>query len=71
MHHGMEHFGFSLPDSGRVPFNWGTLKANIDSYILRLNGIYRNNLRNSGTPQKKKKERTGRTTHTRLHKNLK
>ena len=47
----MEHFGFSLPESGRVPFSLGTLKANIDSYILRLNGIYRNNLRNSGDLQ--------------------
>jgi len=38
-------FGFSIEG---VKFDWASLKEKRDAYVKRLNGIYRNNLGNSG-----------------------
>lgn len=40
------HYGFNVP--GSIKFSWSHLKSIRDNYILRLNGIYENNLKKSG-----------------------
>lgn len=40
-----EGYGISVSD---VSFDWATLKANRDAYVLRLNGIYERNLGKAG-----------------------
>ena len=47
MMHASQHYGFSGVEEGSS-FNWKTIKDARDKYILRLNGIYGNNLGNSG-----------------------
>ena len=43
--HDMKHYGFTSSDE--VKFDWKFIKENRDKYILRLNGIYGNNMANS------------------------
>ena len=43
--HESKHYGFDVKFNG---FNWSTLKQKRDAYILRLNGIYENNLKKDG-----------------------
>jgi len=43
--HAADQFGF---EDVQYRFNWGTIKKSRDAYITRLNGIYNNNLKNSG-----------------------
>jgi len=47
MMHASKHFGYKGVLEGSS-FDWGTLKEARDKYIVRLNGIYGNNLANSG-----------------------
>lgn len=44
--HDAEGFGWSVPT--RVSHDWGTLRRNVDRYILRLNGIYEGMLDQTG-----------------------
>ncbi len=37
-------YGFSVKQE--APFNWNLFKQKRDAYVLKLNGIYQNNLRN-------------------------
>mmetsp|Transcript_1587 Transcript_1587/g.3345 ORF Transcript_1587/g.3345 Transcript_1587/m.3345 type:complete len:434 (+) Transcript_1587:749-2050(+) len=46
MLHDMHHYGFSGING--VAFHWSHIKEARDKYIARLNGIYDNNLKNSG-----------------------
>ncbi len=46
--HDMKHYGFTGYDSDAISFNWDFIKKNRDKYIVRLNGIYENNMGNSG-----------------------
>ena len=43
--HDMKHYGFTASDE--VKFDWKFIKDNRDKYIVRLNGIYGNNMANS------------------------
>jgi glutathione reductase (NADPH) len=43
--HDMHHYGFTK--TGDIDFNWNFIKTARDKYIVRLNGIYANNLGNS------------------------
>jgi len=43
--HDAKDYGFT---TGDVSFDWNTIKQKRDAYITRLNGIYDNNLKNSG-----------------------
>jgi len=45
--HAAKHYGYSGVTEG-TKFDWGAIKESRDKYILRLNGIYENNLKNSG-----------------------
>ena len=40
-------YGFNLPASSSLPFDFQTLKRNRDAAVERLNGIYQRNLENS------------------------
>lgn len=40
-----KEYGFSCDN---LNFDWKTIKEKRDAYIVRLNGIYKNNLANSG-----------------------
>ena len=46
--HDMRHYGFTGMEGGNIQFDWNYLKQARDKYITRLNGIYENNLNNSG-----------------------
>lgn len=46
MMHAAKHYGFTGALEG-TKFDWKTIKEARDKYILRLNGIYKNNLGNS------------------------
>mmetsp|Transcript_74022 Transcript_74022/g.149142 ORF Transcript_74022/g.149142 Transcript_74022/m.149142 type:complete len:515 (+) Transcript_74022:3-1547(+) len=46
MMHAAKHYGFTGVTEG-AKFDWKTIKEARDKYVLRLNGIYRNNLGNS------------------------
>ena len=51
--HDSHYFGFesSLSESGHSSspsLNWKVMKKNRDDYVTRLNGIYKNNIANSG-----------------------
>jgi hypothetical protein len=45
MLHEAKHFGFTV---GHTEFDWGAITEARDAYVTRLNGIYANNLKNSG-----------------------
>jgi glutathione reductase (NADPH) len=47
MMHAAKHYGYTGVVEGSG-FDWATLKAARDKYVARLNGIYGNNLANSG-----------------------
>jgi len=47
MMHAAKHYGFTGVVEGSK-FDWATLKTARDKYVVRLNGIYGNNLANSG-----------------------
>lgn len=47
MLHAAKNYGFKGVTEG-ASFDWGTLKEARDKYIVRLNGIYGNNLKNNG-----------------------
>eukprot|EP00614_Pseudopedinella_elastica_P010534 CAMPEP_0172609656 /NCGR_PEP_ID=MMETSP1068-20121228/29603_1 /TAXON_ID=35684 /ORGANISM="Pseudopedinella elastica, Strain CCMP716" /LENGTH=515 /DNA_ID=CAMNT_0013413219 /DNA_START=97 /DNA_END=1644 /DNA_ORIENTATION=+ len=47
MMHAAKHYGFTGVTEG-AKFDWKFIKDARDKYILRLNGIYSNNLKNSG-----------------------
>ncbi|CAM9488047.1 unnamed protein product, partial [Phaeothamnion confervicola] len=43
--HGARHYGYDIEN---YSFDWGKIKEARDAYIKKLNGIYGNNLKNSG-----------------------